>query len=132
MDNIDNLPEVTVGIFKITTPKCGYFVFWTSKSDRVNLNVEPFREKEGDINYPAKHHINGEDLLYFKEFNKNIVLYHKQFKAQSWEDAMKYEIYSVISNGSLNRKAKKEDNTEVFVRFIWNGKELKKTRIEYQ
>lgn len=121
--------EITVEIFNIKTPKCGYFVFYKDKRNRIDLNVEPFKIKEGDQLYPYKHHMCGEDLLYFKKYNKNIVLYDNRYKTQSWEDTMKYEIYSVINSGLLNRPAQFYGK-EVFVKFVWSGEKVPKSIIE--
>ncbi len=123
------LPEIIVEIYKIATPKCGYFVFWETKSKRLDINSEPFKIKEGDSKYPFEHHISGEDLLFFRKFNENIFLYNKQFTAQSWEDAMKYEIYTIIVHGWLDRKSKVAD---VFVRFVWTGEKMKQGKLLYK
>lgn len=130
MENIDKLSEVIIEINKIATPKCGYFVFWTNEKERLNLPVEPFILKEADNIYPDKHHIEGKDIMHFHKFSPNILTYDKRFKVQAWEDAMKWEIYNLIVNGALNRKAKNHDE-DVFVRFVWTGKKVMKSDIEY-
>ncbi len=131
MKNVDELPERIIEVYKITTPKCGYFVFWATKNDRLSLEVEPFVLKEADKYYPYKHHIRGDDLLYFRTFAPDIILYDKRFKAQTWEDAMKWEIYHVIEKGLLNRKAK-INGEDVFLKFVWTGDKVMKSRIDYK
>lgn len=131
MGNADKLSEVIIEIKKITTPKCGYFVFWTNEKERLNLPVEPFILQEADNIYLDKHHIKGEGIMYFRKFSPDILRFDKRFKAQTWEDAMKWEIYNLIVNGDLNRKAKSHGEN-VFVRFIWTGEKVMKSAIEYK
>jgi hypothetical protein len=130
MENVDHLPEVIIEIYDVTAPECGYFVFWTNQTERMNVNVKPFILKEPDTIYPDKHHIKGDEVLYFKNFSSNIISFNKRFKEQSWKDAMKWEIYKIIDRGFLNRKAK-NSGSDVFVRFVWSGEKVTKTTIEY-
>lgn len=124
---------IDINIYKITTPKVEYFIFWESAKQRLNLNFEPFKVKEPSKELPYEHHMYSDDILLWKKYSNNIFSYHDNYVATSWENTMKYEMYTIILSGKLNRIGKnKQTGEEIDIKFNWIGDPIPKAKIEYK
>ncbi|NNU96524.1 hypothetical protein [Anoxybacillus sp. EFIL] len=124
---------VNFDIYKITTPKLKYFVFWTSKKERLDLPNEPFKLKKPTKEFPYEYHMYGDDILIWRKYSDNIFLYDNRYTATSWENVMKYEIYQIISSGRLDKVVKDQFTGEdVYIKFKWTGDPVPKANIEYK
>ncbi|MFD1863052.1 hypothetical protein [Planococcus chinensis] len=124
---------IEVNIFKITTPKVRYFIFWKSANERLNLTFEPFKIKKPTKEYPYEYHMYGDDILLWKEYSSSIFSYYDSYIPTSWENAMKYEMYTAILSGKLNRTGKyKQTGEKIEIKFNWVGDPVPKAKIEYK
>lgn len=125
------MEQYVVEIYSVTPPKLGYFTFWEKPSVRVDEPFVPFKIKSPDQYFDFEHHMSGDDILFWKKFSNNIIPYNNRYSATSWENAMKYEIYKIISEGKMNRTIEKNGKViEVIIN--WTGKPLKDNVIRYK